>query len=871
VADDALDDAFIEKIRNARHCANARKTQSPGRLRWGAGRYMPQVKLCNQVLCHAGGLSDCKQCVNAHDIGSLSLFQGGPWVTSIPNKDLDLDLPSKDYILSAWIKKPAKPETYYNDTAAVPEYIISCTSGEGNLKEGYEMSMLLLNASTSLYMVSFELWWLESDEPAVVSKQAKVEGEMVFPPKEWVWLASDVSSENLTLYSFQDGRDLTMIQTSIPNIPLRIVSSGMLHIGQNFTGLIDNVIIDVKPPDDLELQQYSQCPYSSALAAYRFNEKDGAWTSMAKLIKVDEFQRTGEESLAQHTNNVYAANIETHGIIGLVASSAQDGSNLMLECPNSLGSRDVVITHILVADLGDGTINNISGAFEPGACVDARAALSLVTKECFGEVTCSISVNTTELRLQGLLGECEGEPTRTLSVVVSCAPQNPSTLWSVDSAPSKFGDLVGGDVFEMCSEMVAEWLPEGAIPLRWQNTFSDCDNSEVGQAQATVNSYLGIYMLDKCGVRHMWPAGSNRSDISATLVWNRGHQTRDGACEGEPLATQPLELWLGNHATGLNEAACSDDNVMLFKYVPVEAGKAMVKIKHNGELLYESDIHVAAGPPSAQHSIIGGSILMSPTAGQPATLVIEAKDAAANTLDIPCEEFQERLLVEINPDVDVTYFPTDKLGFCELVIEFRQAGKHTINITTSMDGLDYSYLFPDGRNTVVKTVAVASGVILMANSVSGISPEGRIATAAASCSGDLVMFGGADARRSYVYDTWRFSSKEYSVFTFQTPIRVSGGTATAKFTLGLTLNTKKMIQAGQMRSDCEDIMFVSKAGEALKYWLDPLPGCNAESTLIWLQLPNGENVTMYHGGTAPVRTLDPLHLHIVTSHIVLLV
>jgi hypothetical protein len=710
--------------------------------------------------------------------------------------------------------------------------------------------MLLKDASTALYTVSFDLWWREN--PSVASAQVRVQGDVVIPHEEWVWLATTVSAANVTLYSSQNGKDVTAFGTAAADITAEIPSSGMFHIGRNFTGLIDNVLINVTQLGE-ELQQYSECPLSSVAATYRFNEKHGAWTSTSKLPANEPPFGSGED-MAQHNNNLYVANIATYGVIGLVVSSAQDGSNLTLTCPNPPGRSDVIIDHILLADLGNGTIRSNSVVFEPGTCVDARAAFSLVTQQCFGKSSCSIAVNATALQVQGLLNECNGNPTRTLSVAVACAPQSPGTVWSDESAPTRYGDLVAGDVFEMCSEEVADWLPEGTIPANWQNTFPDCNSTAVGQARATVHSYLGIYMLDKCGARHMWLAGKDRSDINATLVWTGSPKAKENSCEIGPPAEQPLQLLQQTLPTGGDEAPCKNDDVMLFKYMPLATGNAIIRITQNGEMLHETGVHVAAGPPSAQHSIISGSALVAPRAGQTATLTIEAKDAANNTLDILCGEFQERLSIEFKPEAKLDYVATNKPGFCELIVDFQQAVEHTLNITTSIEGLDSSYLFPEDRNTVIRTVKVSSGVILMANTASGVAPEGRTATAAASCSGDVVLFGGADARRSYVYDTWRFSSKRNAVFTYRTPIHVSGGEAPAEFTVGLTLDTKKMIQAGQMRNDCDDLTFVSTAGETLKYWLDPLPGCNAATTLIWLQLPNGDNATMYHGGNAPVRS-----------------
>ena len=300
----------------------------------------------------------------------------------------------------------------------------------------------------------------------------------------------------------------------------------------------------------------------------------------------------------------------------------------------------------------------------------------------------------------------------------------------------------------------------------------------------------------------------------------------------------------------------------LFKYLPLHAGNATLRIAVDGWLVYEQAVVVSPGPASAQNSDLGGSALALPTAGQPATLVITVKDAASNTLDMPCKLFREHLTIDVAPAANVSFVDTSALGICELTVTYLRAGTHTVSLSTPTDGIDAVFEFVGDGNSVSREVEVSAGIMLHADPVRSLRPEGRAATAAAACGDDIVLFGGADARRSYAGDTWRFRDNgDDALFTFATPLLVTGGEAAGPFTERLMLDTATLIAKGQLRSDCTDLMFASASGMPLPYWLDPVPGCNAERTVIWLQLPDGENVTMYHGGTRPVRLVTfALHL-----------
>jgi len=86
---------------------------------------------------------------------------------------------------------------------------------------------------------------------------------------------------------------------------------------------------------------------------------------------------------------------------------------------------------------------------------------------------------------------------------------------------------------------------------------------------------------------------------------------------------------------------------------------------------------------------------------------------------------------------------------------------------------------------------------------------------------------------------------------YRKPITINNpGPVLTDFQILVTLDTRSLIEAGEMRSNCEDIRFADLNGlTQLSYWLEA--GCNTVSTKIWIKvpkIPSGEKIIyVYYG------------------------
>ena len=58
----------------------------------------------------------------------------------------------------------------------------------------------------------------------------------------------------------------------------------------------------------------------------------------------------------------------------------------------------------------------------------------------------------------------------------------------------------------------------------------------------------------------------------------------------------------------------------------------------------------------------------------------------------------------------------------------------------------------------------------------------------------------------------------------------------------IVLDTKYLIEHGFVQPECNDILFSSspvlETGSTLPYWIDPTPGCDSQSTIVFVKISN---------------------------------
>jgi hypothetical protein len=317
--------------------------------------------------------------------------------------------------------------------------------------------------------------------------------------------------------------------------------------------------------------------------------------------------------------------------------------------------------------------------------------------------------------------------------------------------------------------------------------------------------------------------------------------------------------WAGATPAGRfqNTTGKSATDLYLFKYLPWHAGEATLSLSVDGEPVYSTPVSVVAGPVSAR-SLLEGSVLTHAVARQPATLLIRGVDAAGNPVATACSDMRAQMALAVVPEATVTPLHFSDAGVCEYDITFPRSGEYALRVEFLSTAADASAWEAVG-SVLERTVAVAAPAA--AARIEVVAPAAlapRTHAAAAWCDGAVVMHGGAAAGVAYLSDTWGLRGLDGGeVYRWAIQLVVQRGTAPpgARFTAPLSLDTAAMIAAGQLRSDCADLLLLDSLGTPLRYWLDPVPGCGAHHAILWLQVPPSGDATLLSGLTSStVRT-----------------
>ena len=103
---------------------------------------------------------------------------------------------------------------------------------------------------------------------------------------------------------------------------------------------------------------------------------------------------------------------------------------------------------------------------------------------------------------------------------------------------------------------------------------------------------------------------------------------------------------------------------------------------------------------------------------------------------------------------------------------------------------------------------------------------------------------------------WSFNGPWLSGWRYKQAITINNtlnSNTLTNYQVLVSLDTRSLISAGKMRSDCGDIRFVDSDGGLISYWLES--GCNSDCTRIWVKVPSipGGSTKMiyfYYGNSA---------------------
>eukprot|EP00898_Chlorokybus_atmophyticus_P007656 jgi/Chlat1/7892/Chrsp66S07199 len=563
-----------------------------------------------------------------------------------------------------------------------------------------------------------------------------------------------------------------------------------LRIGKGFNGYVDEVKL-----------------FSRVLSASQIDYAAACTCDKASLAKQDKsliaFYRfndaTGyvvrDSSLSGH-----------HGMIGMEFTEVDQGHNAHITCP--VGT---TVTDVLYANYG--TNQGVGGAYMVDDCSSENSML-VVRAACLGENSCMVTASN-----DAFGGNPCTHVTKSLAISVLCSSPS-KNLWAVDQAPSLIGVPKVGP---------KPWCLDGR-----------CKTWSIRKAVSGEPITFGMTGIDSCGFKEIY--GGQPYSVMMTypdeLVTEVDEQH---TCVPTWIAGSTLD---GSFAwTGMDKYNLS--------ITPTKASSAVLDIMLDAKRAFSYKLTVLPGPAAAETSAVLASHDRSIQAGVSTSIVVLLLDVNSNLVPVN-NALLERLMLDVTGG-DSVYGATGvgaETSTAEMFLMFPQSGVYSVDVKlcdeedhTSCELIDHLVF------------TVSAWVPREVDSVT--LPAERFEHSAAVVGSEVIVFGGAGKDKSYLGETWKLNLGDISweeYFAFRAPVTVSGDIVASSYNLEVAVDTFSLIVAGNMRSDCGDVRFVTAEGTSLPYWVDPLPGCGASNTVFWVKVASDEDFFMYYGSQTSMST-----------------
>ena len=761
-----------------------------------AGEYRMKVTTSDGTVCSSGGYSCSGGQNSAYEYCSLhtpatgggcefcvTVYEGSSLALSqglfatFPDSD-ELDLTST-FTISAFIKKAV-------NTGTGKEYIVDKQSEYSG--KGYWFAI-----EGSGFETSFDLEagiYIGSDTFRIAKATISM------PLSTWTHVSVSYSGTEIVLS--MDGAEVG--KTTFDDAKFQRRSSQPLEVGRNFNGDIDNVMIysGASPSDVFEA---SQCPRNvngsetSLVGYYRFNEGKGYVTKDSSMYDSD-------------------------GVIGLVCDMSLEGKNVALTCPSGY-----TMTEILFANFGenDGGCGNYIAD-----CANA-GSMTIVEDACLNQNTCTVRADHATFG-----NECRGT-IRSLAVNAVCTKDGVTSVWrgTPSPAPTHVGEL----------SLSEPLCPYGAnatakLPASLQMT-GDCAAWDLDVVTAGVTQYFAAEVFDGCGYPGYIPDSTpDVLGISAELGFTAYTDAALGATCGHITVNSPAALAITQQFGGEGQACNRHSDIYLFSYTPSTATDATLKITTNSATLLETAVSVVSGPMAAATSVATGH-LEKAEAGVSTTVTIAAKDALGNAVDNAVDYSTSFIytIAKLSGGKAVATAPTASVH----ITKEEGAQTYTFRIVYP-DAGTYElalYLEDDMIAGFPATIVVSEPSVRKVQSY-GSSPSERFEHTMAADGSDVYVFGGAAKDKTYLAETWKWSTGSVADdWKYKRTIALEN--VAGAYNVEFDIDTADMISRGALKADCSDITFFTDAGVELEYFMVPAGapyGCGTQATTVYVHVPH---------------------------------
>jgi len=421
-----------------------------------------------------------------------------------------------------------------------------------------------------------------------------------------------------------------------------------------------------------------------------------------------------------------------------------------------------------------------------------------------------------------------------------------------------------GNSATKCAAAGSTWnaanAPYAVNELDWDKTVTSGDG--LVEARVGVPAAFRVDLKDACGFDYA------ATEVTAEVGLNA--VTMETASHGE--ATCP-EI----HLTPLGEVSITHEMdavgvaPLLVTYHPEMCGEGAVQLTVDG--LSPSPIPLAVPVKSLEETAAASSQLVHAPGGAVAGLAtsfgIKAYDrfGCARTMGGDADAFQV-LLTRTSAPAGQQMLGSDAMA-AKLTPVDHGDGTYTMYFTAPAAGayvLDVGFHY--GPNVTAlegspHTFETSSAPWRSALLPSGTaSPDARYDPTTAVYKEEMYVFRGYGADKSALTDVHKYSVKASPTTTWAYRALVTVTGMASAHEVRVVVNTAALVGGGKMRADCADVLFLPVGADVgaspIGYFMDPGPGCNAETTGFWLSgtpVSDGTfEVYMYYGNLYAAST-----------------
>eukprot|EP00238_Polyblepharides_amylifera_P015327 CAMPEP_0196599450 /NCGR_PEP_ID=MMETSP1081-20130531/94863_1 /TAXON_ID=36882 /ORGANISM="Pyramimonas amylifera, Strain CCMP720" /LENGTH=2090 /DNA_ID=CAMNT_0041925221 /DNA_START=417 /DNA_END=6689 /DNA_ORIENTATION=+ len=420
-------------------------------------------------------------------------------------------------------------------------------------------------------------------------------------------------------------------------------------------------------------------------------------------------------------------------------------------------------------------------------------------------------------------------------------------------------DGSGSTVYDYSSYSTHGMFCKGSSPPEWKAwnapyavnqidyELSDIEGEGLEGSRVGITSSFRMDLRDGCGFDYVVIDEMHVNvGLDNTTLFTTSH--------GQATCPEVTLAELGELEV-IHEPSIVGAGPVLVTYMPEKCGNALIDIKVDGKAPEEApfEVYVIPSESTASQTSILSDLSDAVVAGLETSFTITAHDKFGCKRSTGGDTFQVLMtrtsVGEVGfmrgPDtVAASIVPTDHMdGTYTVYFTAPAVGNYTIDVGYD-SGMGDGILSIQG-SPYMFYVSMAPWRNFL---ISGSIPEERYNPTTAVFKDDMYLLRGWGSDKSAKTDVWKYPlASKKDTWTYRRLVSIEN--VEDKHEIKIIVDTAALINAGKMRADCGDVLFLKTDGDAndkpIGYFIDQHPGCNSAATGFWLKSIETGSIHMY--------------------------